>query len=257
MDRLRQDPFRGWGEFLDRYASDLLAWTRQLGFDRDESMDRFVYVCEKLSDDRCRRLREVRRLGDRGELTPWLRAVVRNLVVNWHWSRHGRPRLPKAIEALGDREQRVFRAHYWEGLGPAEIRERLEAEGSAIELAQVFDALEKVFEVLSDVDRWRLASGLLTRQPAVEIERLNEPAAKTMGAEESLLRRERLENARGAISRLEASERLLLQLRYEESCTYTEVASIVGCDPATARRRITRVLERLQMEVQEEGTVPT
>lgn len=246
LDELRADPRRGWQSFLDRYAQDLLAWIRQLGFDGDEAMDRFVYVCEKLADDGCRRLREVRHLGDDGELVPWLRTVVRNASISWYWSQHGRQRLPKAVAALPEDEQRVFQGHYWEGLGPVEIRERMEAEGRRRDLPQVFDALETVLEVLSDGDRWRLASGLLSRRPAQEIEAWSEPASLRDDAEERVLKRERYERAGRALGELAPPDRLLLQLRYEEGCSYREMASIVGCDSTTARRRIGRVLDHVR-----------
>lgn len=250
LDELRTDPQRGWQSFLDRYAQDLLAWIRQLGFDDDEAMDRFVYVCEKLADNRCRRLREVDHLGDSGELVPWLRTVVRNASISWYWSKHGRRRLPKAVAALGADEQRVFQAHYWEGLGPVEIRERMEAEGRRRELPEVFDALETVLEVLSDGDRWRLASGLLSRQPAGEIEAWSEPPSPRDDAEARVLKRERHERAGRALAELAPPDRLLLQLRFEEGCTYREMASIVGCDSATARRRTGRVLEGLRLALE-------
>ena len=246
LEELRADPRRGWQSFLDRYAQDLLAWIRQLGFDGDEAMDRFVYVCEKLADDGCRRLREVRHLGDEDELVPWLRTVVRNASISWYWSQHGRQRLPKAVAALGEDEQRVFQAHYWEGLGPLAIRERMEAEGQRRDLPQVFDALETVLEVLSDGDRWRLASGLLSRHTPREIEAWSEPASSRSDAEETVLKRELRERAGRALAELAPPDRLLLQLRYEEGCSYREMASLVGCDSTTARRRTARVLERLR-----------
>ena len=253
---IREDPHRGWSSFLDRYAQDLLVWIRHLGFDGDEAMDRFVFVCEILAEDRCRRLREIRHLGDRGELVPWLREVVRNAVVSWYWSQHGRQRLPKAIAALGEVEQRVFQAHYWEGLGPVEIRERLESEGRPLKLSTVFDALETIFSQLSDGDRWRLSSSLLRRLPALELEALPEAPATSEGAEETVLKRERHERAGRALSSLEPGERLLLQLRYEESCTYREMGTIAGCDTATARRRTGRVLKRLRDLLEESVVSP-
>lgn len=252
LEELRADPHRGWSSFLDRYAQDLLVWIRQLGFDGDEAMDRFVFVCEKLAADRCRRLREVRYLGDHGELVPWLRQMVRNAVVSFYWSQHGRRRLPKAIAALDRDEQRVFEAHYWEGLGPLEIRDRLESEGRDRELSWVFEALETIFSVLSASDRWRLASGLLSRQPAVEIKAFSEPRSTADGAEEALLRKERQSRADGALCDLSPGDRLFLQLRYEEDCTYRELAAILGCNESTARRRTGRVLESLRRALEGE-----
>ena len=255
LELIRRDPHSGWASFLERYADDLLGWIHQLGFDGDEAMDRFVFVCEKLADDRCRRLREVRHLGDDGELVPWLRAVVRNAIVSWRWSQHGRPRLPAAIERLDDLEQRVFRAHFWEGLAPFQIRDQLEAEKRELDLGRVFEALERVFEVLSEKDRWRLVSRLQGRQAPVGLDQVAEPAIPLESAERRLLRREGSRRAQRAMAQLDAPDRLLLQLRYEQDCSYAEMASILGCDAATARRRTARTLKRMRDRLQE-GSQP-
>ena len=80
------EPQRAWDFFIERYAGLVLATLQGMGFDQDEAMDRFVFVCEKLCEGRFRRLRSVRFAGNRGELVPWIRTVVKNLAVSWAWS---------------------------------------------------------------------------------------------------------------------------------------------------------------------------
>ena len=41
---------RAWEIFIERYADVILSHLRSLGFDYDQAMDRFVYVCEKLCE---------------------------------------------------------------------------------------------------------------------------------------------------------------------------------------------------------------
>ena len=41
----RSEPRRAWDLFLDRYSNYILSVLRHMGFDHDEAMDRFVFVC--------------------------------------------------------------------------------------------------------------------------------------------------------------------------------------------------------------------
>jgi DNA-directed RNA polymerase specialized sigma24 family protein len=176
-------PQRAWGLFLERHAGAMLAMLRGLGFDRDQAMDRFVYVCEKLSEDDFRRLRSVRRLGQRSELTPWLRAVVRNLCVNWAWSLEGRRRLLKSIGRLSELDRRVFQLHFWNGRAPSEIFEHLRCTyRHDLSLLDVFESLERILSRLSRKKLWRLVTALARRQRPLS---LDDP---TLGDEPAPLR---------------------------------------------------------------------
>lgn len=41
---------KAWRLFIDRYADGMFSLIRSLGFDYDQAMDRFTYVCEKLCE---------------------------------------------------------------------------------------------------------------------------------------------------------------------------------------------------------------
>lgn len=254
LELFRDQPERAWDLFIHRYADLVLSTLRHLGFDRDEAMERFVYVFEKLSEDAFRRLREIRFAGTRGELVPWIRAVVRNLSVSWARSADGRRRLFKSIEVLSSRERRVFELYFWHGLTPAEILEHLRYETShEPTFADVLDALDTVFEHLTENQRWRLASRLARHRVAVAIEQADpttgayfEPASVDADPEESLLKKDVAERVGRALGSLAARDRLILQLRYEETLSLTEVAEIVRVSVSTVKSSLRSSLAKLR-----------
>jgi len=248
-----EDGERAWDLFLDRYADFLLSCLRHLGFDHDEAMDRFVYVCEKLCEDDFRRFRSVRFLGSEGELIPWLRTVARNLSVSWAWSVDGRRRLFKSIAELPRRTQRVFELYFWQGLTPSRVYEELRAEEQEdMGFVTVLGELETIFAHLDDGQLWRLMSGLLRGREAVAVGVEDprtgiafEPPANDDGPEAALLRKERREDLERRLGELTARDRLILQLRYEESLSLAEVAEIVGVSVSTVKGSLKSSRERL------------
>lgn len=256
LDLFRRDPSAAWCRFLDRYASFMLAELRRLSLNHDAAMDGFVYVCEKLAEGGFRRLRAVRRLGDRGELVPWLRTVVRNLATNWVWSREGRKRLLKSVAVLRPRAQRVFQLYFWQGLRPSEVLEELRRQGDQASPIEVFDILEELFSMLSETRVWHLVSGLARQRepvsldsPTSEEESPPEPAAPGPDPEEALIHRQAAAEAQRALDTLPARDRLIVQLRYEAALAAAEIAAIVGLDPAEVEERLRAVRSRLRDEL--------
>ncbi|MEO1086444.1 MAG: sigma-70 family RNA polymerase sigma factor, partial [Acidobacteriota bacterium] len=200
----------------------------------------------------CRRLREVRRLGDRDELVPWLRQVVRRQFVSWLWAREGRLRLPTSIEALGPVEQEVFRLHYWQGLKASDIDVRLRMQGLELRPGAIYLALDAVHRSLSDVKKWRLMSRLARRSPAESLSTGGpggaaiEPASAGSGPEDQALRGEAERELQGALLALTPRERLLIKLRFEDGLATREVAELLGEQAPAIRRQIKRSLEGLR-----------
>ena len=252
------EPERAWDLFIDRYAALVLSTLRHLGFDHDEAMDRFVYICEKLCEQGFRRLRTIRYAGRRGELTPWVRTVVKHLSVSWAWSVDGRRRLFKSIAELPARERRVFELYFWNGLAPSEVHERMRAEEqSDIRLVEVLDALEVVFGHLSENQTWRLMSQLMRNRQAVpiagkgpEVRSAFEPPDVEADPEEALLQRERSETVAGALAELPPRERLIVQLRFEEALTLGEVAEITSLSLSAVKSSLRTSLGRLRVAVE-------
>ena len=254
LDLFQTDPRRAWDRFIDRYADFILSTLHHLGFDYDEAMDRFVFVCEKLSEGGYRRLCQVQFAGQRGDLTPWIRTVVRHLSISWARSVDGRRRLFKSVERLPARERRIFELYFWQGRTPSEIHEQLRAEAQDdLSLAAVLDALGKVFEHLDAHQRWRLASQLARHRPTIPVESphpesgvVYEPPAREISPEQALLLKERQGRFESALDGLASRDRLILQLRYEEAMSLAEVAQIVRVSPSTVKNSLRASLNSLR-----------
>jgi len=85
------DSEAAWSAFLEDYARLILQVVHLFERDADRSADCFVFVCERLNEKDSRRLRRFRRDGPASFAT-WLRAVVRNLCLDWIRAQRGRPR---------------------------------------------------------------------------------------------------------------------------------------------------------------------
>ena len=255
LELFRRRPQRAWKIFLDRYAERMLGQLRALGFDQDEAMDRFVFVCERLAQNGFARLRQVRATGSRGELVPWLRQVVKNAAIDWGWSQAGRRRLFRSVEGLGELERRVFQLHFWAGLGPAAMAERLRVEGhSQIGTEQIFDALEAVLECLDAGQKWRLLSQLSRRRPpgiAGSEANAFEPATCEPDPETELLRVEQARVLELALSGLPARDRLIFRLRYDDALSLPDVAEVVGLGLTTVKASLRKSRASLRAAVEE------
>lgn len=233
----QQDAETAWRIFCDKYSDFIFTCLRRSGFDYDEAMERFVYIFEKLCEDDFRRLKSVKYAGNEGDLTPWLRQVVKNLCVNWAWSADGRKRLFGFVAEMPPREQRIFQLYFWQGQTPFEIYETLRLEhDKTVELNDIFDALEAIFEHLSENKRWRLMSNLNRMRKTLSldfededgnfvIEPIDESAEN---AEENLQKKEIVGQLNAALETLSTREKLVVQFRYEQTMTLSEIAKMLG-----------------------------
>lgn len=91
----REDARReAWRRFLEEHHALLLRTARSRGSpsrDRayDRTMDRYVYVLERLQEDDYQRLRQYRP-DEMGRFPTWLVVVARRLCVDWQRARYGR-----------------------------------------------------------------------------------------------------------------------------------------------------------------------
>jgi RNA polymerase sigma factor (sigma-70 family) len=164
---LTEDPRQGWTMFVDAYTPTLLSLIERSGVaERDEVLDVYVRVCERLAANDCARLR--RYDARRGALAAWLTLVVRHAVVDWVRSRKGRRRFFNGIRRLDRFDRQVFELYYWRQLRPADVAQSLHRTlGRAVSLDEVLTALDRVHGALTDRNRAQLAS-LLVRTRRVE-----------------------------------------------------------------------------------------
>jgi RNA polymerase sigma factor (sigma-70 family) len=233
----RQDSFAAWRVFCEKYSDFIYTILRRAGFDYDEAMERFVYVFEKLCEQDFRRFKTIKYAGNEGDLTPWLRQVVKNLCVNWAWSADGRKRLFGFVAEMPPREQRVFQLYFWQGQTPTEIYENLRLEhDKTVELADVFDALEAIFARLSEKKRWNLMSNLNRMRKTLSFDGEGEDGnffiepidENSLNAEEHLQKKEVFAELKSAFETLSAREKLVVQFRYEETMSLGEIAKMLG-----------------------------
>ena len=85
---------QGWQDFLHAYSSAILRVVSYCERDKENQAEAFVFVCEQLGRDDCRRLRKFNPEGSASFGTR-LHAVVRNLCRDW---RERSVRLPAAAE---------------------------------------------------------------------------------------------------------------------------------------------------------------
>lgn len=242
----QEDPQRAWRLFIDRYANAIFSLIRNLGFDYDAAMDRFVFVCEKLSAKDFHRLKTIRYAGSYGDLTPWIRQVVKRLCINWAWSEEGRKRLLKPIARLGPLEQRVFELYFWHGLLPSEIEERLRQEHfSQAEPAAVFEALDKILSRLSEKKLWRLVSNLARARGALSLDEMGEDSGPSWDVadlegnpESDLLEREQDQILQRALQHLPERQVLMLQFRFEQALTVAEIAEILRIEEREVKKQL-------------------
>ena len=250
-------PQRAWTEFLRLYSPVILQVVRLFESDADHAADCFLFVCEQLSRQRFRRLRQFRP-GGPALFTTWLRAVVRNLCLDWRRQEFGRHRLFESIARLPKLEQDVFRCVYEQGMRTDEALLTLASRHPSLTGEHMEDALGRIRQSLNPRQLWLLSSGKPTVEPLdMGPDGLQRQVPDTSPSPESLAIRGRQREAlHGALARLPARSRLLIRLRYEEELTLDQVARLAGFkDAQTADRKIREVLAELRLAV-ERGKPP-
>ncbi len=261
LELFQQQPNYAWRIFIDRYADLIYSIIRGLGFDYDQAMDRFVFVCEKLCEKHFRRLKAIRYAGSRGDLTPWIRQVVKRLCVNWAWSEDGRKRLLKPIAQLGPMQQRVFELYFWQGLLPSEIDERLRQEHFVdVEETSVFEALEQILSQISEKKLWRLVSNLTRARGSLSLDAIDDESglswdvpADEPDPEADLIQREQDRALKQALRHLPEREVLLLQFRFEHALSVREMAEIMRLEEREVRAVVDHSLGLLRKILKNEA----
>lgn len=239
---IRKEPDSGWRAFIDQYTPLMVGLIRRAGLDdRDEMMEVYVLICERLSARGFERLKS--QDSARGSFGGWLAVLTRNAAVDWIRSRKGRRRVFHVIQNLAPFDQRVFELHYWDGRTPSEI-----AELERSDLAAVFEALERVQARLSDRHRAELLALALRSRPPLTLEEADaaERVADSRMDPETAARLAQV-NARfeTALGRLPAEDAAIVRLKYVEGLTNADIERAIGASGVTASR-LQDILARLR-----------
>ena len=256
LQQLRShQPQEAWAEFLQVCSPLILQIVRFFERDPDQVSECFLFVCERLSQKRFRRLRRFKPNGP-ARFSTWLRAVVRNLCLDWRRKECGRHRVFESIARLSTVDREVFHRVYELGLSRNEIFPSLRTQFPNLTRAQVEEAEKRICQNLSPRQLWLLSARKL-RMESIENDLSDgkdvlpqqmpdsRPDPETLAAFN-----ERREALKRALARLSKPDRLLLRLRFEEGLTLEQVARVTGLkDPQSVDRRIRDVLERLGKEM--------
>ncbi len=244
-------PEQAWEEFLEACSPLVLQVIRFFERDRDPVADCFLFVCEQLRANRFRRLRRFHLQGP-ACFSTWLRAVVRNLCLDWHRRESGRHRVFKAVAALGLLERAVFRCRFQEGLSRHETLLSLRCRFPELTEGQLLASEERVRHSLTPRQLWLLSLPPRGVHLALESEDGRERPLRDPepSPEEALAFSEQRELLERALLRLPDSDRLLVRLRFEECLTLEQIARITGLgNPQRAERHIKGLLEQLRTAI--------
>lgn len=253
LQRLRSyQAQEAWAEFLADFSPLILQVIQLIERDDDSIADCYLYVCEQLSQKQFRRL-TLFRPGGPASFRTWLRAVVRNLCLDWRRREFGRHRVFESIQRLPALEREVFHAVFEQGFSVTEAFLSLRGKSPALEERQVEEAVEGVRRILTprqlwllQADRPELPAGALdpdgTGTPPDERIVDSRPNPESLAAWN-----EEQTNLSRALAGLSKDDRLILRLRYERELTLDKVAKVTGLkDAQAADRRIREILARLQ-----------
>jgi RNA polymerase sigma factor (sigma-70 family) len=256
LQQLRsRNPHDAWAEFLEEYSVLIFQVARYFERDIDSASDCFQFVCEKLSEDRFRRLLRFKPEGV-ASFSTWLRAVVRNLCRDWRRKEFGRPRIFRSISRLSSFDQEVFSCVYERGVSAEETLHQLRSKFPAVTSERVAESRDRIGRKLTTKQRWLLSIRSRRRPqetnttfeeveaaPLELADHRPDPEAQTLLAE----RRAALDRA---LDHLSKRERLLVRLRFEQELTLEQIAKLLDLGNAQrADRQIKDILARLREEL--------
>ncbi|MDP9268489.1 MAG: sigma-70 family RNA polymerase sigma factor, partial [Acidobacteriota bacterium] len=243
-----------WTEFLERYGPIILQAVRRTIWDGEGAADCFVFVCEQLNARGYRRLLQFKPEGATGFVT-WLRVVVRNLALDWYRKQVGRHRKFDSVERLPLLHQEIYRFRYEEGRSLDDTFLALRGRFPQLTSDAVSDADVELRQSFSSRQEWLLASRQSETVAIDSTDSADSPsidvADSTRGPEDCAISHEEWQRLGRGLAKLDAPERLLLQLRFGRGATLAKIARLVGLpDAQTADRKIRATLDRLRKELE-------
>ncbi|HEY3055428.1 MAG TPA: hypothetical protein VGK31_05810 [Thermoanaerobaculia bacterium] len=244
---IRTNSGAGWRAFIDQYTPLIVGLLRRSGLtDRDEVMEVYVSICERLSARDFERLRN--HDAARGSIGGWLAVLSRNAAIDWIRSRKGRRRLFQAVRDLPPFDQRVFELFYWDDRTPSEITELLTLETrQRTDLATIFDSLERIQTILSDRHRAELLALAARSKAPVALEETDaaERVADARIDPETRVRISELnERCEAALRALPPEDAAIVRLKYIEGLNNADIEHAIGV--AVTTKRIQDILARLR-----------
>lgn len=258
---LARDHERAWDRFLAEYAGLILQVVHLFERDQDRIDDCFVFVCEHLKLNELKRLRRFDPDGS-ASFSTWLRAVVRNLCLDWRRKHFGRPRLYRSIARLPDLEREIFRCIHQQGLSENETFHTLKALFPALTRVHLADGLTHVEQALTSRQEWLLTmsrprlkslTGSSGEHPDEGPEK--EIPSPELDPETRASQREQLEILRQALGRLPTQQRLLIRLRFEQDLSLDQIARLTRLTSVVrVQRELAKAVQTLRSELRSQSS---
>jgi len=228
----QRNPEEAYAELLKRFSPVIIRMIRRFMHDRDEVMEVYTSICERL---RANNFKALRRFRINKEITPWLSVVVANACRDRFRKTRSVSVPQSVIDKLDPREKLVFRYYYQDRMPQSEIEHILGGKHDmpSTEL-DVAHALDKIESLLSVNKRWHLLNALAQNRATLSIEDLAEvgfEAASTdkpdLNLDEDLDDVARLNLA---LEQLDVQDRLMVLLRYEQRMKACEIAESLSLE---------------------------
>lgn len=239
-----------WAEFLNDYAALVYQVIRRFEADLDNASDCFQFVCERLIEGRSKKLRQFKPDGS-ARFTTWLRAVVRNLCIDWHRKKFGRYRRFDSIAGLSAFDQEVFRLVYECGTPMEQTLSLLTADFHNVTESRLAESKSRIEVLLTPNQRWLLAQRAAQlshgqeSSEEIEAEVLKFPDPRPNPETQAYLN-ERSKKLERALASLTDQEQLLVRMRFEQELTLDQAAKLLGLGNAQrADRRLKDILAKL------------
>ena len=245
-----------WTEFLERYSSVLFQTARAWADSEDTAADCYLHICQQLAHSGFRRLLKFRPDG-RASFTTWLRVVARNLCFDWHRSQIGRHRPFKSLQRLSQLELEVYTCRITRGLSEGATLQQLQVTHPGVSVADLATIESRVQNSLSSHQQWILST---RQQPAASqtVAVLGEDTGQGVldvadtrpDQETQMLTRQQHAQLKKYVAALPASERLLLQLRFEQELSLDEIARLTELgDAQRVHRHLATTLGKLRSKM--------
>ncbi len=261
---LALDADRGWRAFEAFFSSDMRRIILRMlpGSDHQQNReDAYQSICEALLRNDMQRLRAY---SGRGSPSGFILHVIENLAIDYVRTVMPRRRLPAVVQRLALLDQSVFRLLYWEHLAPdpAALLGRLSATEGPPAASAVAEAIARL--------RAALPPGYHAEAPgqAIDISAAEEaalaggaedfavptPEDKLVEGQAAGLLEEALAALQQALPRLEAAERLYLQLALAGHPA-RDIARLIGQSAEAVHKLAQKVKKRLREEIGGEDAV--
>lgn len=252
LEKLRTEHAQAaWVEFLAHYSDQIYKTARLTTGDGETAADCYLYICQKLCQENCKRLLRFKP-GGPAKFETWLSVVARNLCFDWFRSRYGRRRPFRSVDRLPHLENEVFRLHMQQGMSLEETLSQLAPRNPDATWEAVEAADARIQQALSSRQRWFLGQHTAARE--IEPVGADEEEGAKFEIEDSrpspeleLLAQQEKRELAAAVAKLEPAERLLIRLRFEEELSLAEIARLTEAgDAQRTYYRMNLVLAKLR-----------